>query len=420
MKYQDYYKILGVPKSADGAEIKKAYRKLARQYHPDVNSSAGAEEKFKEVNEAYEVLKDSEKRKAYDQFGSNWKHGHEFNAGGWSEGAGSGFGGGDFSDFFESIFSQGRAGGYGSQGGGFGGGFHSESPFGQQRPRKGEDQTLKLDISLEEAYNGGEKTIQLSRTEPGSGPVATPTLKKLKINIPRGVVSGQKIRLSKQGHPSATGGEAGDLLLEMNILPHRLFRLEGRNLTLKCPVTPWEAALGARVKVPTLSGQVELKVAAGVQSGQKMRLKGRGLPGKPDGDLFIEIQIHTPKADDDESRAFYESMKQAMDFNPHSSSPGVIENRYIQTPVQANACYPDLINGPELCGPAGGAGRTTVAEPGADAGTHYARSGEHLHAWQNPCAQLTVQRSHFPAFFQPAGRRVGARNQEPGVRSHRR
>ena len=321
MKYQDYYKILGVAKNADDAEIKKAYRKLARKYHPDVNKDAGAEDKFKEVNEAYDVLRDKEKRKAYDQFGSNWKHGHEFNAGGWGDAAGGGFSGGDFSDFFESIFSQGKAGGgFGGRGGfgGFGSGFDHEPGFRQARPRKGEDQTLKLDITLEEAFHGGEKTIQLSRVEQGSGSIATPTLKKLKINIPKGVVTGQKIRLSRQGHPSASGGEAGDLLLEMNILPHRLYRVDGRDLTLRCPITPWEAALGARITVPTLTGQVELKVAAGVQSGQKMRLKGRGLAGNPDGDLFVEIQIHTPKADDETSREFYRDMQRKFNYNPRS------------------------------------------------------------------------------------------------------
>ncbi len=316
MKYQDYYKILGVERNADAATIKKAYRKQARKFHPDVNKDASAEDNFKQVNEAYEVLKDPEKRKAYDQFGSDWKHGHEFNSagfGGFGGSRSSGFGGGDFSDFFESIFSQQRGGA------GFGGARH-ESPFGgrHQRAQKGEDQTLKLDITLEEAFNGGEKTIQLSRTESHSGGIATPTLKKLKINIPRGVVSGQKIRLSKQGHASGSGGEAGDLLLEMNILPHRLFRLEGRDLILKCPVTPWEAALGGKIKVPTLSGQVELKIAPGVQSGQKMRLKGRGLPGKPDGDLMVEIQIFTPTANDEAAREFYQSMSEQFSFNPRT------------------------------------------------------------------------------------------------------
>ncbi len=320
MKFQDYYKILGVGRQADGAEIKKAYRKLARQYHPDVNKAADAEDKFKQVNEAYEVLKDPEKRKAYDQFGKDWKHGHEFNAGQWQQGPGAGgFGGGDFSDFFEQIFSQGRSGGgFGGFGSGFGGseGFGSQGGGFRQRPRKGEDQLLKLDITLEEAFNGGQKTIQISRSEPGSGGIATPTLKKLKITIPKGVIEGQKIRLSRQGHPSPAGGEAGDLLLEMHILPHNLFKLDGRDMTIRCPVTPWEAALGSKVTVPTLSGQIELKVAAGTQSGQKMRLRGRGMPGNPAGDLFVEIQIQTPPANDDKSREFYHNMKQAFSFNP--------------------------------------------------------------------------------------------------------
>ena len=318
MKYQDYYKILEVDRDADAATIKKAYRKLARQYHPDKNSASTAEEQFKQVNEAYDVLKDKDKRKAYDQFGSDWKHGHEFNAGNYGSSGGFGGGGGgagDFSDFFDSIFSQQR-GGAGFGGGGFGGGSRQGSPFGQQRPSKGEDQTLKLDITLEEAFNGGHKTIQISRSESAGGGIATPTLKKLKINIPKGVQSGQKIRLSKQGHPSSSGGDAGDLMLEMNILPHRWYKLEGRDLTLKCPVTPWEAALGSKVTVPTLSGQVELKIAPGMQSGQKMRIKGRGLAGKPDGDLFVEIQIKTPPADDQDAREFYQSMQQKFDFNP--------------------------------------------------------------------------------------------------------
>ncbi len=328
MKFQDYYKVLGVDRNADQAAIKKAYRKLARKYHPDVNKEADAEERFKEVNEAYEVLKDPEKRKAYDQFGENWKHGQDFNAGGWEQAAGSGFEGADFSDFFEQIFRQHAAGGgsgrrsysygFGGDAGfdGMGGGSYSGY---RPRPRKGQDQTLKLDITLEEAYHGGEKLIQLSRTEPGSGGVVTPTMKKLKINIPKGVQQGQKIRLAKQGHPSLSGGEPGDLLLEINILPHRHFRLDGRNILLTLPVAPWEAALGEKVTVPTLDGKVDLKLKAGIQSGQKMRLKGRGMPGKPKGDQLVEIQIHTPPAKDDEARTFYEDMKQKFDgFNPRS------------------------------------------------------------------------------------------------------
>ena len=305
MKYQDYYQILGVPRDADKSDIKKAYRKLARRYHPDVNEAASAEEKFKEVNEAYEVLKDSEKREAYDRFGANWKHGQQFDQAGFGDGgfrgggySQGGFSGGDFSDFFESIF-----------GGGFqpGGG----SPFEQPR-RRGADTQLKLDISLEEAFAGGTKTIQFAGT-PGST-----EMKKLKINIPSGVSQGQKIRLAKQGQASPGGGEPGDLYLEMNILPHRLFKLEGRDVILRLPITPWEAAEGATLKVPTLSGSVELKIKPGMQSGQKMRLKGKGMPGTRSGDQFVEILIQIPPADDSRAKQFYQDMKAQFDFNPRS------------------------------------------------------------------------------------------------------
>lgn len=299
MKYQDYYQILGVSRDAEKSDIKKAYRKLARQYHPDVNSEASAEDKFKQANEAYEVLKDKDKRQAYDRFGADWKHGQQFDGagfGGHKGGAYSqgGFSGGDFSDFFESIFG----GGFQQAGGGF-----------QQASRRGADQQLKLDISLEEAYNGGSKTIQFARAQGSS------EMKKLKINIPSGVSTGQKIRLAKQGLASPNGGEAGDLYLEMNILPHRLFRLDDRDVTLRLPITPWEAATGASLRVPTLSGSVDLKIKPGMQSGQKMRLKGKGMPG---GDQFVEIMIQTPPADSQDAKQFYQDMQAQFDFNPRS------------------------------------------------------------------------------------------------------
>jgi len=304
VKYQDYYQILGVPRGAEKSDIKKAYRKLARRYHPDVNSEADAEEKFKEINEAYEVLKDPDKRKAYDRFGADWKHGQQFDGGGFQGGSYSsdGFSGGDFSDFFESIFG----GGFQQAGG---------SPFEQsqrQRQRRGADLQLKLDISLEEAFNGGSKTIQFAKTS-GSA-----EMKKLKITIPKGVSQGQKIRLAKQGQAGPHAGEPGDLYLEMNILPHRLFRLDGRDVILRLPLTPWEAAAGASLKVPTLSGSVELKIKPGMQSGQKMRLKGKGLTGPPAGDQFVEIMIQTPPADSNEAKQFYQDMQAQFDFNPRS------------------------------------------------------------------------------------------------------
>ena len=170
---------------------------------------------------------------------------------------------------------------------------------------------MKLDISLEEAFNGGAKTIQYAQ-ESGA------PMKKLKINIPRGVSSGQKIRLAKQGQKSMAGGEPGDLLLEMNIVPHRYFKLDGRDVQLRLPLAPWEAALGCSLKIPTLSGSVEMKIKAGMQSGQKMRLAGRGMPGTPAGDQFVEILIQTPPADDSDAEKFYREMKKKFDFNPRS------------------------------------------------------------------------------------------------------
>jgi len=306
VKYQDYYQILGVPRQADESEIKKAYRKLARKYHPDMNQAADSEEKFKQVNEAYEVLKDSDKRQAYDRFGADWKHGQQFEgagAGGFGRGAYSGEG--DFSDFFESMFG----GGFQHAGG---------SPFGpgrqraRARPRRGADLQLKLDITVEEAYNGGSKTIQFARASGSS------EMKKLKINIPKGVKIGQKMRLARQGQASPGGGEPGDLLLEMNILPHRLFRLEDRDVILRLPLTPWEAALGSSLKVPTLAGSVELKIKPGMQSGQKMRLKGKGMPGPPAGDQIVEILIHAPPASSDAETQFYRDMEARFSFNPRS------------------------------------------------------------------------------------------------------
>jgi len=306
VKYQDYYQILGVSRDAETSDIKKAYRKLARKYHPDVNQDAGAEDKFKQVNEAYEVLKDTDKRQAYDRFGSDWKHGQQFEGAGAGGFGGAHAGGGDFSDFFESIFGGGfQQGGASPFGHGHGHGRHAP-------PRRGADLALKLDITLEEAYNGGAKTIQFA------GHSGSSEMKKLKINIPRGVRTGQKIRLAGQGQAAPAGGQSGDLMLEMNVLPHRLFRLDDRDVILRLPLAPWEAAAGCTLKVPTLSGSVELKIKPGMQSGQKMRLKGKGMPGASPGDQFVEIMIHAPPVASDADKAFYEDMKARFNFNPRS------------------------------------------------------------------------------------------------------
>ncbi|HVY52914.1 MAG TPA: DnaJ C-terminal domain-containing protein, partial [Gammaproteobacteria bacterium] len=309
MEYKDYYKILGVERKASEDEIKKSYRKLARKYHPDVSKEPHAEERFKEIQEAYEVLKDSKKRSAYDQLGANWKSGQDFRPppgwqpfGGFEEAFGGGGGDdmGGFSDFFSMLFGRSARGGAGGfqqrhyqHNGGFGG-------F-QEQPR-GQDQRAKMQITLEEAYQGGSKTIQLQIPNTGPDGRIQYVPRTLKVNIPKGVVSGQQLRLTGQG----TNG--GDLYLEIEILPHRLFTLQGYDILLTLPITPWEAALGAKIAVPTLGGQVELKIAAGSQGGQKLRLKGRGLPGKQTGDQYVILQIQTPPATTDAQRSLYEQM----------------------------------------------------------------------------------------------------------------
>ncbi len=297
MEYQDYYKLLGVTRDAGADEIKKAYRKLARKYHPDVSKEPDAEAHFKEINEAYEVLKDPEKRQAYDQLGANWKAGQDFRPppgwdgafhGGAGAGFGGGMGGGGFSDFFESLFGR----GFQSAGGAF--------------ARKGADQQSDIHVSVEEAYQGGTRALRLANG------------KTLQVKIPAGVTDGQRIRLGGQGGPGSGGGKSGDLFLNVHIDPHAVYRLEGSDVYLYLPLTPWEAALGASIRVPTLGGKVELKIPPGAQSGRKMRLKGRGLPGHPPGDQYVVIELATPPAKTDAERDFYERMREEMPFNPRA------------------------------------------------------------------------------------------------------
>ncbi|WP_020559420.1 DnaJ C-terminal domain-containing protein [Thiofilum flexile] len=317
MEYKDYYKILGVERSASEDDIKKAYRKLARKYHPDVSKEPDAEARFKEVGEAYEVLKDAEKRSTYDQLGANWKNGQDFRPppdwGGFGSrggaGAGGGFytggsaGGADFSDFFESLF--GGGGFRGGNTGGFGGGFG-----GNAQPSKGDDQTVKLAIDLEDSLNGAKKSISLR-----TGNEAPRTLT---VNIPQGVKAGQKIRLSGQGAPGRAGN--GDLFLEIEFNPHALYQINERDLTLKLPITPWEAALGATVPVPLpQGGSVEMKIPANSHSGKKLRLRGKGLAGKTEtGDLYIVLDIALPPADTERAKEIYELMAKDLPFNPRA------------------------------------------------------------------------------------------------------
>jgi curved DNA-binding protein len=308
MEYKDYYKRLGVSRDAGQDEIKRAYRKLARKYHPDVSKEENAEAQFKEVQEAYEVLKDPEKRKAYDELGQNWREGQNFRQpSGWDqegfEFRGGGFTGGDagaFSDFFESLFG--------------GGGFRQARGGPRQtrgfRQPAGEDQFARISISLEEAYAGTMRQIALDNPEVDSRGQVAVKRRSLNVKIPAGVREGQQIRLAGQG---AMGG---DLYLEVNIAPHRLFQVEGRDVSLGVPITPWEAALGAKITAPTLGGDITATIPAGAQPGQKLRLKGRGLPGKPAGDQFLVLKIVAPRADTDEARKLYEEMAEKLAFNP--------------------------------------------------------------------------------------------------------
>lgn len=320
MEYKDYYKTLGVDRKASQDDIKHAYRKLARKYHPDVSKEKNAEEKFKDVQEAYEVLKDQEKRAAYDQLGSNWKSGQEFRPPpGWQESHTrfytmddmGGFEGdlGGFSDFFTNLFG-------GAGGGARRGGFSREAYEGAFQQR-GADQHAKVNISLEDAFRGTSKTIQLQVPEVDArGNVAYKT-QTLKITVPAGASQGQQLRLAGKGGPGIGGAPAGDLYLELNIEPNTQFSLQGNDVYLTLPVTPWEAALGADIKVPTLGGIVGLKLPPGSQAGQKLRLKGRGMPNKgATGNQYVILQIQIPKAQTDADRELYEKMRELMPFNP--------------------------------------------------------------------------------------------------------
>ncbi len=313
MEYKDYYNTMGVAREATQDEIKRAYRKLARKYHPDVSKEPDAEERFKEVNEAYEVLKDPQKRAAYDRLGGQWQAGQEFTPPpGWERGfefGGGGFTGADasrFSDFFDSLF--GGAGPFG--------GFRTTGGRPREFRMRGEDQFARIHITLEEAFHGASRTLQLETPELDAQGRRTVSHKALNVRIPPGITAGQQIRLAGQGSSGVGGGPPGDLYLEVELEPHPRYRVEGRDIYLNLPLTPWEAALGAKVQVPTLGGRVDLSVPAGARSAQRLRLKGRGLPGHPPGDQYVLLQIVVPPADTAEKRRMFEEMARAMPFNP--------------------------------------------------------------------------------------------------------
>ncbi|NJB67779.1 curved DNA-binding protein [Desulfobaculum xiamenense] len=320
VEFKDYYDILGVARGASKEDISKGFKRLARKYHPDLNpDNPEAEAKFKEINEAYEVLKDPEKRRLYDQLGPNWQHGQNFEPPPGFENfrftsGGAGFDGAGFSDFFETIFG----GGFGGRGAGF-----RQDPFGgfggagfRPGPAKGQDIESTLELTLEEAYQGGAKSISLRENAPGPGAMGGRT-RRLEVTVPAGVREGARIRLSGQGGPGRQGGPAGDLYLRVSILPHERFKLDGVNVVLDLPLAPWEAALGATVTVPTLNGAVEMTVPAGMSSGQKMRIRGRGLgTGAGRGDQFVRVVIRTPGKIGERERKLWEELARESDFSP--------------------------------------------------------------------------------------------------------
>lgn len=309
VSFRDYYEVLGVPRGASDEEIRSAYRKLARTYHPDVSKEPEAEDRFKEISEAYEVLRDPEKRKRYDQLGANWKAGEDVGGAEGFEGfrqAGFGqqgpfggdvrvdFGGGNgFSDFFESMF------------GGRGAGPRRGAGF-EGFAMRGGDQEATLEISLEEAARGGRRKISF-----GDG-------RDYDVDIPAGVRDGQRIRLAGEGEQGAGGGPSGDLFLRVRIKPDRRFRVEGSNLATELPVAPWEAALGATVELPTLEGTARVKVPAGSSSGRRLRLKGEGMPGpgKQRGDLLATVKIVVPKKLSKRERELFEQLSETSKFDP--------------------------------------------------------------------------------------------------------
>lgn len=332
VKFQDYYEVLGVPRTASEDEISKAYRKLARKYHPDVSKEKGAEEKFKQLAEAYAVLKDPEKRKKYDALGANWHAGEDFAPPpGWQEfhftspgGAGTGRraapeGFGDrFSDFFSMLFGEEGLGGFGF---GHRGGRPEPGAWSTRPPT----QEAAITITLEEAYRGVSKSLVIQTMEYKPDGTFAPTSKRYEVKVPAGVTEGSRIRLAGQGGVAPGGREPADLFLRVHIAPHPIFKVDDATLSVEVLVTPWEAALGAKIDVPTLDGAVKMTLPAGTQSGKRFRLRGRGLPriGGEHGDLYATIQVAIPHPLNAKERELFQELQKISSFKPRrSASPG--------------------------------------------------------------------------------------------------
>jgi len=313
MEFKDYYQTLGVARDATADEIRKAFRKQARKYHPDVSKEADAEARMKEINEANAVLSDPEKRAAYDQLGRNYQPGQEFRPPpDWDAGfefSGRGFSpheAANFSDFFAEMF--GRGGGMGGAGG--------FRPQGGHSRAQGEDHHAKVLLDLEDAFTGATRQISLRVPRLDAQGRVTVDTRTLNVKIPQGVSAGQVLRLAGQGSPGMGGAPAGDLLLEVHFKPHPRMRADGRDIHLTLPVTPWEAALGAVVTVDLPTSQIKVRIPENAQSGSQLRARGKGIPGKPTGDLLLDIQVVLPPADTPRARELYETMAKELAFNP--------------------------------------------------------------------------------------------------------
>jgi len=304
MRYKDYYAVMGVPRTATEAEIKTAHRKLARKFHPDLNKDADAEARFKEVGEAYQVLKDPEKRAAFDALGTGFKDGDEIRprpdvSGGYEYGAG---GAQDADDFFSDLFGT-RA-------------RHSAHSYEPEWP--GEDLHARVSVSLDDIYHGAQRTVTLQTPVIDDQGRVTYQTRTLDVAIPKGILDGQRLRLAGQGGVGIGNAPRGDLYLEIALDVPKRYRVDGRDVTTDLPLAPWEAALGAEVVVPTPSGDVTVTVPAGSSAGRRLRLKGRGIPGNPPGDFYVMLGIVLPPADTDAKRAAYAAMREAFDFNPRA------------------------------------------------------------------------------------------------------